>query len=185
MPLFSRRPTLPAQIRTSLDLRHGDNVLAVAALNDGAWVVASRQALHVAPPSRSEVPSTAPGTGPVPTVARHAWSEVDRATLDPESSELTVHWITGGSECLRLADPTRSIRFAQVLRERVQASVVHSEVVSLSAGRVIKVALRRDEEGQLLSQVIGDGRTDLSDPAVAALVDAAERRVRGAAGLPQ
>ncbi|OIQ63117.1 hypothetical protein GALL_553450 [mine drainage metagenome] len=118
------------------------------------------------------------------TIERHPWTDVDRASLEAESAVLTVHLVSGSTRALALADPEHSVRFAQVLRERVQSSVVHSEVVSLPAGGVVKVALRRDENGELLSQVIGDGRTNLADPTVAALVDAAERRVRGAAGLP-
>jgi hypothetical protein len=177
MPLFSRRPALPPSVRAHLDLRGGDTVLAAAQLTDGTWAVASRRALHLAPG----------GAGPAlsdSAVARHGWSEVERAGFDPEASELTVHWASGSSQCLALADLGGSARFVQVFRERVQASVVHSEVLSLPAGGVVKVALRRDEEGDLLSQVIGDGKVDLSDPKVAALVDAAEQRVRGAAGLP-
>lgn len=176
MPLFSRRPVLPPDVRAHLALGRGDRVLACAALDGSAWAVATRVALHVVTP--------AAGGAAVWAVSRHAWSDVDRATLDAESAVLTVHWVTGATEDLALSDAERSVAFAQVLRERVTASVVHSEVVELPHGGVVKIALRRDEDGELLSQVIGDGRTSLSDPSVAALVDAAERRVRGAAGLP-
>ncbi|MGW6129918.1 hypothetical protein ACWFNE_07815 [Cellulomonas sp. NPDC055163] len=166
MPLFSRRPSLPAPIRAQLTLAHGDRVLVATELAGGGWAAASRRALYVVDP----------------TVERRPWADVDRATLDAETSTLTVHWVTGTSQELALTGagaPT----FAQVLRERVQSSVVHSETVPVKGGGTIRVALRRDEDGELVSQVIGDGTTDLSDPAVAALVDAAERRVRAAAGL--
>ena len=174
MPIFSRHPALPEPVRLRLALRRGDRVLASARLTDDSWAVASRAALHVAP--------DAAATDTM--IVRHPWADVDRASLDADAAVLTVHLISGEDLALALADPEHSLRFAQVLRERVQSSVVHSEVVSLPAGGVVKVALRRDENGELLSQVIGDGTTDLADPAVAALVDAAERRVRGAAGLP-
>lgn len=173
MPIFSRHPALPEPVRLRLALRRGDRVLASARLTEDAWAVASRAALHVAADAAV-----------TDAIARHPWADVDRASLDADAAVLTVHMISGEDLALALADPEHSLRFAQVLRERVQSSVVHSEVVSLPAGGVVKVALRRDENGELLSQVIGDGTTDLADPAVAALVDAAERRVRGAAGLP-
>ncbi|MHB1490469.1 MAG: hypothetical protein ACYCTH_08210 [Cellulomonas sp.] len=174
MPIFSRHPALPEPVRLRLALRRGDRVLAAAPLTDDSWAVASRAALHVAPePAEADA-----------TIERHPWTDVDRASLEAESAVLTVHLVSGSTRALALADPEHSVRFAQVLRERVQSSVVHSEVVSLPAGGLVKVALRRDENGELLSQVIGDGTTNLADPTVAALVDAAERRVRGAAGLP-
>jgi len=65
----------------------------------------------------------------------------------------------------------------------VQSSVVHSEIVALPGGAEARVALRRDEDGRLVSQVIGSAGLDLADPTVAARVDAAEARVRSAAGL--
>lgn len=167
MALFRRRPALPADVRAALDLTADDAVLAAAQLTDG-WAVATRRALHVAVPG-------AP-------VQRRPWSDVDRATLDPETATLAVTWVEGPPSALRLADD-RPQRFPGVLRERVQSSVVHSETVTLRDGSSVRVVLRRDESARLLTQVIGDERIDLTDPAVARLVDAAEARVREAAGL--
>jgi hypothetical protein len=170
MPLFRRPPSLPADVRARLDLPAGDRVVASARLVDG-WAVATVRALSLA----------LDGDGDV--VRRRPWSDVDRATLDPETAALTVVWVHGGSDVLRLADD-RVAAFPGVLRERVQSSVVHTETVTLADGGRVRVALRRDETGRLLTQVLGDERVDLTDPAVAALVDAAEARVREAAGLP-
>jgi hypothetical protein len=198
MPLRSRRPSLPAPIHAQLALPSGDRVLAVTELTGGGWAAATRRALYVvdvedaAAGARTAeagagaldadaAPSQATGPG-VPRVLRHPWADVDRATLDAESSTLVVHWVSGTSRPLALTGPGAR-PFSQVLRERVQSSVVHSEKVPVRGGGTVRVALRRDEDGELMSQVIGDGTVDLRDPAVAALVDAAERRVRGAAGL--
>jgi hypothetical protein len=169
MPLFSRRAPLPPDVRARLALVKGDRVLAAAPLVDG-WAIASRLALHVA------------GTGA--DVERRPWADVDRAVLDPDSATITVHWVDGGRRELRLADEHQRT-FPGTLHERVQSSVVHSETVDLPGGGRVRVALRRDEQGALFSQVIGDGRSDLTDPGVAARVDAAEARVRSAAGLPR
>ena len=49
--------------------------------------------------------------------------------------------------------------------------------------RPVLVETRRADDGALLTQVIGAGDVDLDDPATAAVVDAAEARVREAAGL--
>ncbi|WP_066587814.1 hypothetical protein [Cellulomonas timonensis] len=168
MPLFSRRPSLPAPVRAQLALPPGDRILAVVELADGRWAVATRRALCLAGPD---------------AVQRRPWIDVDRAQLTVETSTITVHWVDGTTEDLPLTE-RGAPAFAQTLRERVQSSVVHSETVVLPGGATVRVALRRDEQGDLVSQVIGDGSVDLSQPRVGALVDAAELRVRRAAGLP-
>lgn len=168
--MFARRRSLPTAVLTRLDVPVGDRVLAAAELRDGRWAAVTRRALYVA--------------GPEGPVDRLPWAAVDRAVLEPTSATLTVMRVTGEKDDLVLADAHRSRAFAQAFRERVQSSVVHSETVTLPGGTQVRVALRRDEDGELLSQVIGDGTVDLTDPTVAALVDAAEERVRAAAGLP-
>ncbi|MBA8809337.1 hypothetical protein [Promicromonospora sukumoe] len=55
---------------------------------------------------------------------------------------------------------------------------------SCRAGRSARVAVRRRADGELFSQVIGGRGVDLSDPEAARALDAAEARVRSAAGLP-
>ncbi|MGV8965344.1 MAG: hypothetical protein ACOH2F_03615 [Cellulomonas sp.] len=172
MPLFTRRTVLPADVRSALQLHRGDTVVASAEITQG-WAVASRRALYVA--------STG-SHGLQPEVQRRPWSDVDRASLDPETDTITVGWIDGTTQDLHLLN-NRQPAFARALRERVQSSVVHAETVRVVDGTQVRVALRRDEDGRLFSQVIGEGRVNLADPIVAAVVDAAEARVRGAAGL--
>ncbi|NHT17301.1 hypothetical protein [Cellulomonas sp. IC4_254] len=169
MPLFSRRHALPDDVRRALDLPAGDRVLAAAASGE-RWLAATRLALYVA------------GSGADAPVRRHLWSDVDRASFAPEPAAITVHWVTGSVEELPL-DPPVPVTFAQTLRERVQSSVVHVETVTVPGAGPVRVALRRGEAGELFTQVIGTGRVDLTDPGVAALLDAAEARVRAAAGL--
>ncbi|QTE28452.1 hypothetical protein [Pengzhenrongella sicca] len=169
MPLFTRPTPLPQRVRAALELERADRVLASAELTDG-WAVASRQALHLSDDAAS--------------VRRRPWSDVDHASLDPETLTLTVEWVDGTTEDLHLADG-RHPAFTRTLRERVQSSVVHTETVSLPGGAQARVALRRGPDGDLFSQVTGRGTVDLTDPRVAALVDAAEARVRSAAGLPR
>ncbi|MFI2752429.1 hypothetical protein ACGIF2_03230 [Cellulomonas sp. P22] len=167
MPLFSRRPALPDAYRQRLALPRGDRALATVGLADGRWAVATRLALYVLTDD---------------AVERHPWLDVDRANLTAETMTITVHRVDGTSEDLPLTERGAET-FARTLRERVQASVVHSESIALPGGRTVRVAVRHDEDGSLFSQVVGDPTVDLEDPAVAPLVDAAELRVRRAAGL--
>lgn len=168
MAIFSRRPRIPQALRARLDLR-GDAVLAAAPLDDGRWAVATRRAFVVV------------GTD---GVRRTAWSDVDRGALDATTRTLTVHWVTGARTALTLAADVDAWDLTQAFRERVQQSVVHVEHVRLpDDGPSVRVVLRRDEHGELFTQVLGDGTVDLHDPAAAARVAAAETRVRAEAGL--
>lgn len=159
---------MPDDVRSRLTLVPGDRVIAEAELTDG-WAAASVGRLHVV-------------AGANPPASR-PWADVDAARLDPETSELTVTWVDGGAPLvLHLADD-QATAFPRALHERVQSSVVHTERVTLAGGAVVRVALRRDADGGLLTQVLGTGRIDMTDPATASAIDAAEARVRESAGL--
>jgi hypothetical protein len=167
--MWSRRPPLPDDVRASLGLTRADRVLASAPLADGGWAVATT----------AELLSVRGGA-----VVRRPWCDVDRAAFDPTHDLVTVQWVDAAPALrLRTVDSTKS-RLPQVVRERVEWSVVLGEEISLPGGRTAKVAVRRDVDGSLFSQVLAGPRVDLDDPAVAGLIDAAEQRVRSAAGLP-
>lgn len=173
--MWFRRSPVPDDIRRALNLTHGERVLAGATLADGAWAVATTADLAVATESLGDQPTV--------IKTRRPWCDVDRASFDPERSVLTVEWVDAEPELrLTLTDPGRTA-FPQVLRERVQWSVVLSEIVTLPDGHEVKVAVRRTTDGDLFSQAIAGPGVNLDDPAVAGIVDAAEARVRGAAGM--
>ena len=170
MPAQPRRRRPAADERARLDLRPGDRALIAADLADGRRAIATRLALYLLTPDE---------------VTRTPWADVDAGSLDPATRTLTIRWVWGGSTRVTFAEDRASVAFSQSFRERVQASVVHTTSVALPGGRRARVALRRDEDGELFSQVLAEGDVDLADPAVAALVDAAENAVRDAAGLPR
>lgn len=166
--LFSSR-ALSADDRRRLDLRRGDRVLVAATLADGRRVVASRLALHVLTDDQT---------------ARTPWADVDRGSLDAETRTLAVSWVWGADDAFVFPSDRHSVRFAQTFRERVQSSVVHATSVPVPGSGTARVALRRDEDGELFTQVVADDGVDLADPQVAALVDRAESELRDSAGLP-
>lgn len=113
------------------------------------------------------------------------WCDVDRAALDPLTANLTITWADASPVTeLRLAN-IKDPKFAAMLHDRVQASVIVAETVRLPHKQVVRVAVRRDAAGELFSQVIGPGTIRLDDPETVALVDAAESRIRDACGLPR
>ena len=167
--MWSRRPPLPADVRAALGLTRADRVLASAPLADGGWAVATQADLLV----------TRAGA-----VLRRPWCDVDRAAFDPAHDVVTVQWVDAEPSLrLRTANSVGT-RLPLVVRERVEWSVVLGEEVVLPRGRTAKVAVRRDVDGTLFSQVLAGPGADLDDPDVARLVDAAEQRVRAAVGLP-
>ena len=162
-----RRTPLPDDVRSRLGLARGERVLAAGRLTDG-WAVATTAGLALVPAEGEPV--------------RRAWTDVATARLDPEGRTVTVTWVDGATPTvLHLADDGAG-RLPAVLRQCVDSSVVHSERVVLPDRTAVQVVLRRDAD-RLFTQVIGPGGVDLDDPATAAAVDAAELRVREAAGL--
>ncbi|WP_125777126.1 hypothetical protein [Antribacter gilvus] len=177
MPWFAR-PRLPDAVRRTLRSAGADTPLAQAETTDGLWAVATRAALVI-------VAAGEPGDqGERDVVVQRAWCDVDRAAFDPEASVLTVEWVDAAPplELPLVADQRTSL--PQVVRERVQWSVVHAEPVALSGGRTARVAVRRTAGGELFSQAVAGPGVDLDDPTVARVIDAAEARVRDASGLP-
>lgn len=169
--MWFRRTSLPDDARRALDLPSTEKLLAVAALVDGGWAAATTAELVVV------------HERPARVTTRRPWWEVDRAAFDPERSIVTVEWVDAEPDLpLLITDPERT-SFPQVLRERVQWSVVIAEVVALPRGGEVKVAVRRTTAGELFSQAIAGPGVDLDDPEVTPVVDAAEDRVRSAAGL--
>jgi hypothetical protein len=170
VPRFRHRP--PAAVLDRLDLPRGDAVLAAVPLADGGWAVASRRALHLLPSDDAAPAAVTP------------WCDVDRGALDPAARTLTVWWVSGARRALALPDDADALRFSRQFRDRVQQSVVHAVAVALPGGGHAQVALRRDPDGALFTQTLGDDAVDPADPAVAAALSRAEASVREAAGLP-
>ena len=168
MALLRRRASLPDDVRARVELERGERVLSSAPLQDG-WAIATTYHLHELPADGAAL--------------RRPWVDVSTARLDPETALLTVTWVDAAPPTdLRLADD-RSMEFPRVVRQCVDSSVVHSERLTLPSGAVVRVALRRAAGDALFTQVLGTGDVDLSDPATAAAIDAAEARVRDSAGL--
>ena len=182
---FGHRPQ--KAVHRAVRSHRTDSVLAQAPLvtsSGEAWAFATRAELLVISAPEAPAGQAADESRGAPSVVVHReWADVDRATYDTESNVIRVHWVDGDEPTPLPLDGRRSV-LPQVLRERVQWSVVLAEPVTLPGGRSARVAVRRRADGELFSQVIGGRDVDLADPAVAGVIDAAEARVRSAAGLP-
>ncbi len=168
MSFLHRSSRLPDDVRAALDLVRGERVLATGRLAEG-WAVATSHRLIVAPA--------------VGVVVRRDWTDVSTGRLDPESQTLTIEWVDAAPPSVLELEDARDPTFPAAFRQCVDSSVVLSERVTLADRAVVQVALRRDGTGRMFTQVMGPGTVDLTDPATARAVDAAEARVREAAGL--
>ncbi|MDQ2758086.1 MAG: hypothetical protein M3Y71_16290 [Actinomycetota bacterium] len=163
-------PELPPPVREALDLTAHEKVLAAARDTDtGAWLIATTYAVALVDPS-----AVTEG-GRLAVTWRRPWHEVDRASWERESSLLTVSWAGPAQE--RATRPSQwrlgeDALFLQVLRERVQASVVLAQELRLAGRRTGRAVIRQDlATGDLLEQVVlGRGVRDDAETEAAATV---------------
>lgn len=131
----------------TLELAPGEHVLATAAVDGGVLVVTSQRL--VAPGQLED---------------GKPWHLVDTGGWGPdEAPRLRVSWVDGTpGESWEMDEPGV---VPQAFRERVQASVVLAEKVSLDRVRRARVVLRKDlATGRFLSQTIVARGCDPDDP---------------------
>ena len=110
-----------------------DDILAAVQLTDGHWVAGTRAAVYL--------PTDSPDA-----VRRVGWEKIERAGWDSEASVLTIFETTDFGTPLRATelkvdDPGR---FGQLLRERVDASIVIQRHVPLVGKRGVRIVGRRN-----------------------------------------
>lgn len=159
---WKRRPRLPDDVRASLELAGGEQVLAAALDDEGRWVVATDSAVFVAG-------------------RRIGWLLVARAGWDDESSMLTVETMSTPvqrPEVIRAVLPEPGF-LPETVRERVDSSIVAIRRAPVRAGaglRVVARAVPRSDE--LVWQVILDRGLDEADSEVQAAMDRAVADLR-------
>lgn len=110
------------------------------------------------------------------------WHMVDTGSWDDQTRLLTVQWVDKAPASVWEIELPST--FPQVLRERVQATVVLSDEVDLGAKRRARVVVRKDLETQaLLGQTILGRGVRSTDPGVREETRAALDRLREQVGL--
>ena len=158
---------VPPEVTTALGLTRADRILAWSPLVGGGAAVATVDGLRVLTPRGTPVVGS--------------WVEVDHAAWDADSRTVAVWW-TGK----RVATPLEvedDSRLPEVIRERVQASVLLTGTVEVPGGRQVRVALRRSHDGTVSAQALPPPGVRLDDPGVAERVSAAVAELRAEAGI--
>lgn len=165
-------PALAPTAREVLELAKGEHVLA-AALDDnsGSYVVATTYAIAVV------------SAGGERTL-RRPWHLVDAGVWQPETYTLSVTWTDGHRPAQWTFRDQRTL-LPEVLRERVQGSVVLATRLLLGDRRTGRVAIRKDfATRELIPQVVLGRGVRPDAPDVQAQVQAAMADLKDQVGLP-
>ncbi len=157
---FRRRPS------STLALGRGEKLLAVAQLTQQVEVVATSERVVVR------------GSGRAAWERR--WAEIDTVSWDGEERVLTLVDVEGGGTSLDLV-ADEHLRLAQVVRERVQATLVASRRVQVPGGQVRLVV--RKEGGQLVLQELAGVEVNATEPRARAQIDRAKRELADSVGM--
>ncbi|HWD77899.1 MAG TPA: hypothetical protein VG497_03430 [Kribbella sp.] len=152
-----------------------EDVLAAVQLANGRWVAGTRAALYL--PSDS-----------ADADRRVGWERIERANWDSEASVLHIYETTDFGTPLRatelkVEDPGR---FGQLLRERVDASIVVQRHVRLSGKRGVRIVGRRNPaatDAEVSWNIVLDKGLEPSQPGVVDAAEAALREVRDEFGV--
>jgi hypothetical protein len=154
---------------------HKEDVLAAVQLADGRWVAGTRAAVYL--PSDSANADR-----------RVGWEQIERANWDSESSVLHIYETTDFGTPLRatelkVEDPGR---FGQLLRERVDASIVVQRHVPLAGKRGVRIVGRRNPattDAAITWNFVLDKGLEPSQPGLLDAAEAALRQVRDEFGV--
>ncbi|MDR1442304.1 MAG: hypothetical protein LBJ02_07955 [Bifidobacteriaceae bacterium] len=157
----------PGHLIAALGLPKRSRILAVAALaGQDTWLVAADLGFGVLGEDRHEF---------------HPWDLIERAKLKREGGVLSLTYADG-----RLTEDftiqPRDKRFASIVNERIKASVVEVEHVSVPGGLVAVALRRRPSDQSLYLQELPDPGVDLAE--CGPLVQAVRNELGEAAGLP-
>lgn len=159
---WQRRSRLPDDVKKSLELEPGEQVLVWAQDESGEWLVATDAALLV-------------------SGRRLSWVLVERAGWDDETWTLSVEMMRPENdepERLRwvVLEPGR---LPETVRERVDASIVASRRVRVRGSQGLRVVARSARSSaELVWQVLLDPGLDASAPLVQAASEQAVEELR-------
>lgn len=166
-PFRVKRPSLPAEAAEALQLDPAERVLAWSGLVGGGFAVAAMEGLRLVTPQGRRI--------------ARPWTEVDHAAWNPDARTLAV-WFVGSRSTVPL-EVEDGTWLAQVVRDRVDASVLLTSELPLPGGAVVRLALRRLPDGTIVDQVVPPPGIDPRDPGLAPLVRAGMNELRAEAGL--
>jgi hypothetical protein len=171
---------LPADVRTALDLRRGDRVLAHASTRGGSYVVATATALYL-PARRTAVDPAEPAA---PGFARLPWERIEHATW--QDGRLNVHMTdreagSGADYSVGLTEPGS---VPETVRERITSTIVVDHPARLPGGGRLRITGRRTAGGdELRWAFVFEAGLDPTDPGLRAQAEQLLEELRRQTGL--
>lgn len=164
------KPQLPGSVLAQLELAKGERVLASAVDQlTGAHVVATNWQLAVVADAGS--------------VTRGPWHLVDAGHWEPQTWSLSVTWVDRRRPGQWTFGP-QDTRLPEAFHERVRASIVVAEELSLPGRATGRVVVRRDlRTGELLTQTVLGRGARADDPQVRDAVARATAYLQDQVGL--
>ena len=161
-PVWNRwRRARAVPVPEGIELQPGERVLATASTTDDEIVVVTTHRLAV---TGGELAEGRP------------WHLVDRGRWDPVTDELSVTWVDQSPAGRWLLAEAGGV--PELFQERVQATIVLVEEVTLDRQRRARVVLRKDlASGQVLAQTIIGRGCDPDDPQLVAATEAVADRL--------
>jgi len=152
-----------------------EGILAAVQLANGRWAAGTRAAVYL--PSDS-----------ADADRRVGWEQIERANWDSEASVLHIYETTAFGTPLRatelkVEDPGR---FGQLLRERVDASIVVQRYVPIAGKRGIRIVARRNPastDAPVAWNFVLDKGLEPTQPGVLDAAEAALQQVRDEFGI--
>ena len=152
-----------------------EDILAAVQLTTGRWAAGTRTAVYL--PSDS-----------ADADRRVGWERIERANWDSEASVLHIYETTDFGTPLRatelkVEDPGR---FGQLLRERVDASIIVQRHVPLAGKRGVRIVGRRNPavtDAAVTWNLVLDKGLEPDQPGVVDAAEAALRQVRDEFGI--
>jgi hypothetical protein len=160
IPRLPQRVTMPTEMERALGLDQPGTtrLLAWSVLVGGGAAAATLRDLRIVTPRGQQIV--------------RSWDAVDHAVWEQNSRMLMIWWVdTRKTTPLEIEDDIG--RLPEVVRERVQASVVLTASVPMPRGKPARVALRRDPDGNLIAQSLLPPGLKADAPDVRLLIDQA------------
>ncbi|MEU4602105.1 hypothetical protein AB0F43_03895 [Kribbella sp. NPDC023972] len=152
-----------------------EDILAAVQLTDGNWVAGTRAAVYL--------PADSPAA-----LRRVGWEKIERAGWDSEASVMHIYETTEFGTPLRatelkIDDPGR---FGQLLRERIDASIVVQRHVPLAGKRGVRIVGRRNPsatDAPVTWNFVLDKGLEPDQPGIVDAAEAALKSVRDEFGI--
>lgn len=164
MRLPWRKNPVPDEVRSAVQLRPGELVVAAERTEDG-FVVVSDRAMHLLIRAESD-----PAAGGLEDV-RIGWDLVDRASWNPPVLELELRRTAESAPQPFVLELDHRSDLPAVVRDRVTASIVVNERIEMEHSWVRVVARRIFDTGELQWRLLPGPGVDTGDPRIVAAID--------------